>query len=94
MSKKRTHKLSIEKMREARKASPEQIRKEKYQRTKARNAERARERQVVIDERLNHWRSLTPQQQLTELDRRLGKGIGAKKQRARIAEQLSKREKK
>ena len=35
-------------------------------------------------ERNSYWVSLTPQQQLESLDVRLGKGIGAKKQRARI----------
>ena len=30
------------------------------------------------------WAKLTYEQQLADLDRRLGKGIGAKKQRARI----------
>ena len=30
------------------------------------------------------WTKLTYEQQLADLDRRLGKGIGAKKQRARI----------
>ena len=30
------------------------------------------------------WAKLTPEQQIADLDRRLGKGIGAKKQRARI----------
>ena len=35
-------------------------------------------------ERNNFWTSLTPQQQLESLDNRLGKGIGAKKQRAKI----------
>ena len=35
-------------------------------------------------ERNNYWTSLTPQQQLESLDTRLGKGIGAKKQRAKI----------
>ena len=35
-------------------------------------------------ERNEYWAQLTPEQQLADLDRRLGKGIGAKKQRARI----------
>lgn len=30
------------------------------------------------------WRRLSPQQQLEELDRRLGKGLGAKRQRERL----------
>ena len=35
-------------------------------------------------ERNETWAKLTYEQQLEDLDRRLGKGIGAKKQRARI----------
>ena len=35
-------------------------------------------------ERNETWAKLTYEQQLADLDRRLGKGIGAKKQRARI----------
>ena len=35
-------------------------------------------------ERNEYWAQLTPEQQIADLDRRLGKGIGAKKQRARI----------
>ena len=35
-------------------------------------------------ERNKAWAQLTPKQQLEDLDRRLGKGVGAKKQRARI----------
>ena len=34
-------------------------------------------------ERNSFWASLTPQQQLESLDTRLGKGVGAKKQRAK-----------
>jgi hypothetical protein len=34
------------------------------------------------------WRKLSPRQQLAELDRRLGEGIGATKQRAKIAAKL------
>ena len=36
------------------------------------------------EERNERWVQLTPEQQLASLDERLGKGIGAKKQRARI----------
>ena len=35
-------------------------------------------------ERLKHWTGLSPQAQLDALDSRLGKGVGAAKQRARI----------
>lgn len=42
--------------------------------------------QRVIDAqaRMEAWQSLSPKQQLRELDRRLGKDVGAKKQRARL----------
>lgn len=35
-------------------------------------------------ERNEHWSGLSAQKQLAELDRRLGKGVGARKQRARL----------
>ena len=34
------------------------------------------------------WAKLTPEQQLASLDERLGKGIGAKKQRAKIQHKI------
>ena len=40
-------------------------------------------------ERNEYWAQLTPEQQIANLDRRLGKGIGAKKQRARIQNKIS-----
>jgi hypothetical protein len=40
-------------------------------------------------ERNNAWNSLTPQQQLADLDRRLGVGIGAAKQRAKIQSRIN-----
>jgi hypothetical protein len=36
-------------------------------------------------ERNEAWASMSAQKQLAELDRRLGKGVGARKQRARLA---------
>lgn len=42
-------------------------------------------------ERLEHWRTLTPEQQIEELDRRLGKGVGATRQRKRLANIIANR---
>lgn len=39
---------------------------------------------AAAEERNNYYRSLTPEQKLEKLDRKLGKGAGAKKERARI----------
>ena len=41
-----------------------------------------KQREAIV--RNEAWAKLTPEQQLASLDERLGKGIGAKKQRARI----------
>lgn len=40
-------------------------------------------------ERDTAWRKLSPVQQLADLDRRLGKGVGAVKQRARLQEKAN-----
>ena len=42
------------------------------------------DKQQEVFDRNKIWAQLTPEQQLNSLDERLGKGIGAKKQRARI----------
>ena len=42
------------------------------------------DKQKEAIERNEAWAQLAPEQQIADLDRRLGKGIGAKKQRARI----------
>ena len=42
------------------------------------------DKQKEAIERNETWAKLTYEQQLADLDRRLGKGIGAKKQRAKI----------
>lgn len=49
--------------------------------------ERDRRRQEAAA-RVEEWRKLTPQEQLNELDRRLGKGLGAARQRAMIAKRI------
>ena len=46
------------------------------------NTKQIKETEAIV--RNEAWAKLTPEQQLSELDRRLGKGIGAKKQRAKI----------
>lgn len=52
---------------------------------KARDKEQRREDH---DARVAYWQTLSPRQQLRRLNSRLGEGIGAKRQRARIAEAL------
>ena len=42
------------------------------------------ERSERAEKMLQQWRELTPQQQLAALDERLGKGLGARKQRRRL----------
>lgn len=43
----------------------------------------------VNNESAANWATLSPAAQLRELDLRLGKGVGARKQRARIARKAS-----
>jgi len=55
---KRTHKVKIEKAREAAKVSPEEVRRAKCTRTKERNAARKalrRERPELRGRKLNRW---------------------------------------
>lgn len=40
-------------------------------------------------ERNNEWRSLTPAQQLTKLNAKLGNGVGARKQRAQLMTKIA-----
>ena len=46
------------------------------------NTTQIKETEAIV--RNEAWAKLTYEQQLADLDKRLGKGIGAKKQRARI----------
>ena len=50
------------------------------------NTKQIKETEAIV--RNEAWAKLTPEQQLADLDRRLGKGIGAKKQRARIQSKI------
>ena len=43
------------------------------------------ERQAEAEKRNAPWQALTSEQQIVELDKRFGKGIGAKRQRAKLA---------
>ena len=47
------------------------------------------EKNIEAIARNEHWAQLTPEQQLESLDSRLGKDIGAKKQRAKIQSKIS-----
>lgn len=61
---------------------------------KGRRPDQKASRKEVADENLKRWRAMSPDQQLADLDRRLGKKTGAKKQRARIVAQRSKSDRK
>lgn len=50
------------------------------------------EKREEAENRTADWRRLTPEEQITSLDTRLGKGIGAKKQRARIIKEIANKE--
>ncbi len=53
-------------------------------RTQTRSASARQERREVAEKMIAAWRELTPVQQLASLDARLGKGVGAKRQRAKL----------
>ena len=60
------------------------MRKEIHQFTQKYNMNTKQIKETEAKVRNEAWAKLTPEQQLADLDRRLGKGIGAKKQRAKI----------
>lgn len=53
------------------------------------NSERRNKRKTSALQRNTHWESLSLEEQLADLDLRLGKGLGAKKQRAKIEKLIS-----
>ena len=65
----------------------------RYKREGARKHKWEIRREEAI-ERQEHWSSLTLQEQLVELDRRLGKGVGAVRQRFKINQRLKSKNKK
>lgn len=75
----------LAKSREGRPAT--QIREEKCTRSKERSVQRKKDKGPIIKERLDYWRSLSPIDQLKELDKRPGKST---KQRIRILREVSK----
>lgn len=78
----RTHKKQIDASRSH--MSGEQIAQMNNQRRHANRIAYLEQRTKEAEERNKKWRALTPQQQLQELDRRLGKGVGAIKTRNKI----------
>ena len=48
-----------------------------------------KEKQEEAVERQEAWAALKPEEQRQIIDRRLGKGVGAKKQRARLAKAIA-----
>lgn len=84
---KRTHRAAIESSRDNTKGG--EIRQSKNARSAKRRAAVRERRLAVIEDRLAAWQGLTPREQLAELDRRLGPGQGATKQRAKIAAKLA-----
>jgi hypothetical protein len=50
--------------------------------------DRATDKREDAAARNEAWAGLTPERQLAALDRRLGRGVGARKQRARLAKAM------
>jgi hypothetical protein len=72
------------------KMTPKQIRVAKCERSHLRNLQRQKDARAAAEERQENWAKLSPQEQIKALDERLGKGIGATKQRKRIMEKIEK----
>lgn len=62
----------------------DQIRANKCQRSKERNVQRLTERRKEAEERQQYWDSLSNTEKIQALDKRLGVGVGAVKQRSKI----------
>ena len=64
-------------------------RAERNAQTKQRNLARLTQRRKEHEERMTLRSKLSPKEQIERLDWRLGKGVGAKKERSRLQQQLS-----
>jgi hypothetical protein len=53
------------------------------------NREKLKLKRETAAERTAHWASLSTKEKVADLDRRLGKNLGAVKQRTRLAAQLA-----
>ena len=48
-----------------------------------------RDKREEAEERQAYWSKFTDKQELEDLDRRLGEGVGSRKQRARLREKIN-----
>jgi hypothetical protein len=79
---KRTHKKQKDAANRGK--TPAQLRQESTARAHSRQSALASQRREEATERLAAWQAKSPAQQIAALDARLGKGVGAKRQRARL----------
>ena len=83
----RTHKRRVE-LSQTRLTDADK-RANKCLKSRAMNEERRKNRRQAAEKRQQEWAKLSPQEQLRELDKRLGKGNGAKAQRLKIKERMA-----
>lgn len=82
---KRSHKRKVDAMNASRHLTADELRAGKCATSRQRNLDRLTVRRLAAEKRNEQWASLTPAEQIKALDSRLGKGVGAKKQRAKLA---------
>ena len=85
---KRSHKRKVDATNVSRGVSPEVLRAGKCATCKSRNRDRREARRNAAQDRQVSWDNLNLKQKIKALDDRLGVGVGARKQRFRLAERL------
>jgi len=65
------------------------IRQRQHPTAKGRRPDHRKQRQVQANDRQRIYDGLTVEQKIAQLDEKLGVGVGAKKQRERLAQQLA-----